>query len=124
MVVASTRPPAGGAVLGEQAGGERLHPIEQRLGGVGGRRLHRRLRPALGQRWRAWRASAIDGSVSPTVLKRPKTQPLAGEGPAAQAGPAHASARTGAAGAGQQRAIEVEEGGRGSPRRHGHRRAR
>ena len=54
----------------------------QHLGRLGGRGLDGRPRAGPWRAWRAWRARAIDGSVSPTVLKSPVEQALPGQGPA------------------------------------------
>jgi hypothetical protein len=54
-------------VLGEQRRGERLHHGDEGVGGLlGGGCTAARERPLASTA--AWRASAIDGSVSPTVL--------------------------------------------------------
>ena len=101
-------------MLVEQRRGQRLDHLEQPLGGDRRGGLHRFLRLALcegdglaGQRHRRQRFA--DG------VEQPEQQRLAGDRAIDEPGGLHRRREHLARGAGQQRAIEVEEGARADP---------
>ena len=108
MVVASTTGRPGGAVPGEHRLGERLHHRGQLLGDRLGGGLDGRPRAPFDSAT-AWRASAIDGSVSPIVLNTRNSSRSPGIERDTSPAERIASENTSPLAPGEQRPIEVEE---------------